>query len=142
MANSAFGNFALCFLTTRYSLLAIRFFRRINGEAAESGGPEQSLLRNSGAQQGTQRHQPRGPHHQCRPGGQRAPHRPPQAALWMGVKFCTAPLRVVLPRHVCASAVKAMEPATRMAVATMAVDSLRISSSVRSMRRPFWRLRA
>jgi hypothetical protein len=81
------------------------------------------------AQQGAHQHRhPLGPHTQCLPGGQRGPQRPPQAAFSIGVKFCAAPLSCALPRQVCAWAPMA-RPARRM-VAAMAVDSLRIWSSV------------
>jgi hypothetical protein len=71
------------------------------------------------------RHQQRyGPHTRVNPGRQYGPH-PRQATCSIGVKFCAAELMLPAPREVCASAVRAADPASNRAIARVRV-TLRI----------------
>lgn len=108
----------------RYSLFAFSPSYKQRGRPTAASGITRSARC---GQQGAHQHRT-GPHTRCLPGGHQRPQRPPQAAFWIGVKFCAAPCRLALPRQVCAWA-PAAKPARRI-VAAMAVDSLRMWSSV------------
>jgi hypothetical protein len=69
-----------------------------------------------------------GPHTRVNPGRQYGPH-PRQATCSIGVKFCAAELMLPAPREVCASAVRAADPASSRAIARVRVTFRIVSLS-------------
>jgi len=69
-----------------------------------------------------------GPHTRVNPGRQYGPH-PRQATCSIGVKFCAAELMLPAPREVCASAVRAADPASSRAIGRVRVTFRIVSLS-------------